>query len=93
MKVRITTGACTPMQHNSDFTKKVEANYLMLPPTTPINVAKLIVLSFRLRLLWFQQSLRWKKLIFIVNILVDISKTLGFIIFPIWLDITRISFA
>ena len=81
------------MQDNSDFTKKVEANDLMLPPTTPTNVVKLIVLSFRLRLLWFQQSLRWKKLIFIVNILVDISKTLGFIIFPIWLDITRISCA
>ena len=93
MKFRITLAACSALQINSHFMSKIEANDLMLPPTTSINVVKLIVLSFRLKLSSFHQSSQWKKLIFVVNILVNISKTLGFIIFPIWLEIARISFA
>ena len=84
-------GRVTPFWIIQIFMNKIEANDLILPPTTPINVVKLVILSFRLRLLWFQR-LWWRKSIFIVIILVNICKTLDFIIFPIWLEITWISF-
>ena len=62
--------------------KKIEANDLILRPTTPINVVKLIALSCSARLSCFQLRSQWKILVFIVSILANISKTLGFIIPP-----------
>lgn len=54
MKFRITPGApelhqnyTSIVQSNSDFVNKIEANDLILPPTSHVNVVKLIFFVFQ----------------------------------------------